>query len=85
MLTTFGSMDYCEPSNEHRVLPSGCAGFSRSTTALVTANFAYPDILDGSAAEVLPRLRSGGSVMRAVWALYALLPLLLVPGAVGTY
>jgi hypothetical protein len=51
----------------------------------LAANFDYPGILDGSAAEVLPRLRAGGSVMRATWALYALLPLLLVPGAVGTY
>ncbi len=51
----------------------------------LAANFNYPDILDGSAAEVLPRLRDGGSVMRAVWAVYAFLPLLLVPGAVGAY
>ena len=45
----------------------------------------YPGILDGSAAEVLPRLRAGGSTMRAIWAIYAFLPLLLVPGAVGAY
>ncbi|MEX2124663.1 MAG: DUF4386 family protein [Woeseia sp.] len=51
----------------------------------LAANFSYPDILDGSAADVLPRLREGGSVMRAVWAVYAFLPLLLVPGAVGAY
>jgi Domain of unknown function (DUF4386) len=51
----------------------------------LAANFDYPGILDGSAAEVLPRLRSGGAVMRATWALYAFLPLLLVPGAVGAY
>ncbi len=49
----------------------------------LAANFNYPDILDGSASEVLPRLREGGSVMRAVWAVYAFLPLLLVPGAVA--
>ncbi len=49
----------------------------------LAANFSYPGILDGSAAEVLPRLRAGGESMRAVWALYAFLPLLLVPGAVG--
>lgn len=48
-------------------------------------NFNYPDILDGSAAEVFPRLRDGGTIMRAVWAVYAFLPLLLVPGAVGVY
>jgi hypothetical protein len=51
----------------------------------LAANFNYPAILDGNAAEVLPRLRSGGSTMRAVWAIYAFLPLLLVPGSVGAY
>lgn len=51
----------------------------------LAAHFDYPAILDGSAAEVLPRLRAGGSTMRATWALYAFLPLLLIPGAVGAY
>jgi hypothetical protein len=51
----------------------------------LAAKFNYPDILDGSAAEVLPRLRDGGSVMRAVWAIYAFLPLLLLPGAVAVW
>jgi hypothetical protein len=51
----------------------------------LAANFNYPDILDGTAAEVLPRLREGGTFMRAVWAVYAFLPLLLIPGAVGAY
>lgn len=51
----------------------------------LAANFNYPDILDGTAAEVLPRLRDGGTAMRAVWAIYAFLPLFLVPGAVGAY
>jgi len=51
----------------------------------LAANFDYPKILDGSAAEVLPRLQAGGATMRAVWAVYAFLPLLLVPGAVGAY
>lgn len=51
----------------------------------LAANFNYPDILDGTAAEVLPRLRGGGSAMRAVWAVYAFLPLFLVPGAVAAY
>ena len=45
----------------------------------LAANFDYPQILDGSAAEVLPRLQAGGSTMRGVWALYAFLPWLLVP------
>lgn len=51
----------------------------------LAANFNYPDILEGTAAEVLPRLRAGGSAMRAVWAVYAFLPLFLVPGAVAAY
>jgi hypothetical protein len=51
----------------------------------LAATFDYPAILEGSAAEVLPRLRGGGSLMRATWALYAFLPLLLVPGAIGTH
>jgi Domain of unknown function (DUF4386) len=51
----------------------------------LAASFDYPDILDGSASEVLPRLQAGGKGMRAVWAIYAFLPLLLVPGAVGTF
>ena len=45
----------------------------------LAATFDYPAILEGSAAEVLPRLRGGGSLMRATWALYAFLPLLLIP------
>lgn len=49
----------------------------------LAANFDYPKVLDGTAAEVLPRLRAGGDTMRAIWALYAVLPLLLVVGAVG--
>ena len=51
----------------------------------LAAKFDYPKVLDGEAAEVLPRLRSGGAAMRAVWAIYALLPLLLIPGAVGAW
>ena len=49
----------------------------------LAAKFDYPKILDGDAADVLPRLRGGGARMRAVWALYAFLPLFLVVGAVG--
>lgn len=56
-----------------------------SVFGYLAAKFDYPGILDGSAAQVLPRLRNGGSTMRAVWAIYALLPLFLVPGAVGVW
>ncbi|MES1264117.1 MAG: DUF4386 family protein [Variovorax sp.] len=51
----------------------------------LAAKFDYPKVLDGEAGEVLPRLRSGGATMRAVWAIYALLPLLLIPGAVASW
>jgi hypothetical protein len=51
----------------------------------LAANFNYPDVLEGAASDVLPALREGGDTMRAVWALYAVLPLLLIPGAVGAW
>jgi len=51
----------------------------------LAAKFSYPRILDGGAEQVLPRLRAGGARMRAIWAIYSLLPLLLVIGAFGTY
>lgn len=45
--------------------------------------FGYPDVLDRPAAEVLPRLLALGTAGRAVWVLYALIPLLLVPAGIG--
>jgi hypothetical protein len=47
------------------------------------ATFDYPDVLDRPAAEVLPRLIALGTAGRAVWSLYALIPLLLVPAGIG--
>lgn len=47
--------------------------------------FDYPAILDGSAAEVLPKLLATGSTGRLVWALYGFLPLIFVPAGVGAY
>ncbi len=49
----------------------------------LAARFDYPDVLDRPAAEVLPRLIGLGPTGRAVWSLYALIPLLLVPAGVG--
>lgn len=46
-------------------------------------NFGYPDVLDLPASEVLPRLVALGPTGRAVWVLYGLTPLLLVPAAMG--
>ena len=51
----------------------------------LSAEFDYPAVLDGPATQVLPNLRRGGEVMRAVWALYALLPLVFIPAGVGSY
>ena len=49
----------------------------------LAARFDYPAVLDGDAAVVLPRLLALGESGRAVWAVYAFLPLLLIPAAVG--
>jgi hypothetical protein len=74
-----------------RMIAVGGASFVIAALSFVlvfgylAANFDYPEILDGTAAEVLPRLRDGGTLMRATWAVYALLPLLLLPGAVAAF
>ena len=49
----------------------------------LAARFDYPDVLDGAAADVLPRLLALGAAGRAVWVVYAFLPLLLIPAGVG--
>ncbi len=48
-------------------------------------SFGYPEVLDLPAAEVLPRLLALGPAGRAVWVLYGLIPLLLIPAAIGVY
>jgi Domain of unknown function (DUF4386) len=76
-------------SNDRRLIVVGGASFIVGALAFtavfiyLAATFDYPAILDGEAADVLPRLLAGGPVMRAVWAVYAFLPLLLIPAAVG--
>ncbi|MBK8006800.1 MAG: DUF4386 family protein [Gemmatimonadetes bacterium] len=50
----------------------------------LAATFHYPDVLDGPADQVLPNLLALGPTGRAVWALYGLIPLLLIPTAAGT-
>jgi hypothetical protein len=47
--------------------------------------FGYPEVLDLPAADVLPRLLALGPTGRAVWILYGLIPLLLVPTAIGIH
>ena len=51
----------------------------------LAARFNYPDVLDGTASGVLPHLLELGSTGRAVWAVYAFLPMLLVPAGIGAY
>lgn len=51
----------------------------------LAAKFNYPKVLEGSAADVLPALLATGDAGRAVWALYALLPLFWIPAAVGAF
>jgi len=63
-------------------LIAAAAGFIAVFTYLA-ARFNYPQVLDGDAATVLPRLLDLGGRGRAVWALYAFLPFLIIPGAIG--
>ena len=49
----------------------------------LAARFDYPAILDGPAETVLPHLLATGATGRAVWAIYAFLPLLWIPAGVG--
>jgi hypothetical protein len=51
----------------------------------LAAQFNYPDVLDGRAADVLPALLATGDAGRMVWAIYALLPLCWIPAAVGAF
>lgn len=53
--------------------------------AWLAAKFNYPDVLDGAAAEVLPALLATGPAGRAVWAIYAFLPLFWIPAGVGAF
>jgi hypothetical protein len=51
----------------------------------LAARFDYPAVLDGSAADVLPKLLATGLAGRAVWTLYAFLPLIFVPAGIGAF
>src|SRR5687768_6303507 len=53
--------------------------------SILAARFNYPEVLDGRAADVLPALLATGNSGRAVWAIYALLPLLWIPAGVGAF
>lgn len=47
--------------------------------------FNYPDILDGPAVDVLPKLLALSPMGRAVWAFYGMIPLLLIPASLGAW
>jgi hypothetical protein len=51
----------------------------------LAARFHYPEVLEGRAADVLPALLATGDTGRAVWAIYALLPLIWIPASVGAF
>lgn len=65
-------------------LAGGAVAFLAVFTYLA-ANFNYPDVLDGSAANVLPALLATGSSGRAVWTIYAMLPLIWIPAGVAAF
>jgi hypothetical protein len=62
----------------------GALGFA-AVFAYLAARFDYPAVLDGSAADVLPRLLATGDAGRRAWALYAFLPLIWIPAGVGAF
>ena len=51
----------------------------------LAARFHYPDVLDGSAQDVLPALFATGPSGRVAWALYGVLPLVFILGGVGAF
>ncbi len=51
----------------------------------LAANFNYPDVLDGPADTVLPSLLATGTSGRAVWTIYAFLPLIWIPAGVAAF
>ena len=65
-------------------LAGGALAFLGVFTYLA-ANFHYPEVLDGSAARVLPDLLATGSQGRLVWTIYAFLPLIWLPAGVAAF
>lgn len=65
-------------------LAGGALAFLAVFTYLA-ATFNYPDVLDGPAATVLPSLLATGTTGRAVWTIYAFLPLIWIPAGVAAF
>jgi hypothetical protein len=51
----------------------------------LAARFHYPEVLDGSAQDVLPALLATGGTGRAAWALYSVLPLVFIPAGISAF
>jgi hypothetical protein len=51
----------------------------------LAARFHYPEVLEGSAQDVLPAFLATGTSGRVAWALYGVLPLVFIPGGVGAF
>jgi hypothetical protein len=51
----------------------------------LAARFHYPEVLDGSAQDVLPALLATGATGRAAWAFYGVLPLVFIPAGIGAF
>ena len=51
----------------------------------LAARFHYPEVLDGSAQDVLPALLATGAAGRVAWAIYGVLPLVFILGGVGAF
>lgn len=62
----------------------GAIGFL-AVFGYLAARFNYPEVLDGSAEDVLPALLATGNAGRVAWAFYAILPLIWLPAGVGAF
>jgi uncharacterized protein DUF4386 len=51
----------------------------------LAARFHYPEVLDGSAQDVLPALLATEAAGRAAWALYGVLPLVFIPAGIAAF
>lgn len=65
------------------ILALGSAAFI-AIFLYLQATFSYPDILDRDAGDVLVRLHAGGATLRAVWLLYAALPLAILVAGIAS-
>src|SRR4030095_14947873 len=61
------------------------AGAFLGVFSYLAARFHYPEVLDGSAQDVLPALLATGAAGRAAWAFYGVLPLVFIPAGVSAF